>query len=67
MDFSTVIGFLLGGSFLGFVEFLLRRYDNKHDRFENIVKEIANIRQDLYVYRTKGDLNGLLFCEVNND
>lgn len=55
MDFSTVIGFLLGGSFLGFIEFLLRRYDNKHDRFENIVKEIANIRQDLKRVEEKGD------------
>lgn len=55
MDFSTIIGFLLGGSFLGFIEFLLRRYDNKHDRFESIVKEIANIRQDLKRVEEKGD------------
>lgn len=55
MDFSTMIGFLLGGSFLGFIEFLLRRYDSKHDRFENIVKEIANIRQDLKRVEEKGD------------
>lgn len=55
MDFSTIIGFLLGGSFLGFIEFLLRRYDSKHDRFESIVKEIANIRQDLKRVEEKGD------------
>lgn len=55
MDFSTVIGFLLGGSFLGFVEFLLRRYDSKHDRFDSIVKEIACIRQDLKRVEEKGD------------
>lgn len=55
MDFPSVIGFLLGGSFLGFIEFLLRRYDNKNDRFDGIVKEIAGIRQDLKRVEEKGD------------
>jgi len=55
MDFSTLIGFLLGGSFLGFIEFLLRRYDSKNDRFSEIVKEMAEIRRDLLRVEEKGD------------
>lgn len=55
MDFSTVIGFLLGGSFLGFIEFLLRRYDSKNDRFSEIVKAMADLQNDLKRVEEKGD------------
>ena len=55
MDFATIISFLLGGGFLGFIEFLLRRYDSKNDRFDAIVKEIAGIRNDLKIIEEKGD------------
>lgn len=55
MDITAFIGFLLGGGFLGFVEFLLRRYDNKNDRFADLVKELASLRQDLRRVEEKGD------------
>ena len=64
MDFSTIIGFLLGGSFLGFIEFLLRRYDNKNDRFSEIVKEMAQMRQDLKRVEEKGDKREAIAARV---
>jgi len=47
LDLQALFGFILGGSFLGFVEFLLRRHDAKNDRFQALVKEMAQIRADL--------------------
>ena len=40
MDIAvSVFSFILGGSFLGFLQFLISRKDSKNDRFDAIVKE----------------------------
>lgn len=64
MDMQSVVSFILGGGFLGFMEFLLRRYDQKNDRFAGVVKEIAGIRQDLKRVEEKGDKREAISCRV---
>ncbi|MBE5996994.1 MAG: hypothetical protein E7240_06540 [Lachnospiraceae bacterium] len=52
---QTFIGILLGGSFLAFLEFLIQRYDKKHDRFAEIKKSIEELRKDIGRIDAKGD------------
>lgn len=40
MTWTVLIGFLTGGSFLAFLQFLITRHDNKHDKQEEILSEI---------------------------
>ena len=57
MDIAvTTISFILGGSFLGFLQFLISRKDQKNDRFDAIVKELAEMRKDIKAIDEKGDL-----------
>ena len=55
MDLTMVFSFILGGSFLGFIEFLVRRYDSKNDRFDVLVKEMAEIRKEIRSIDEKAD------------
>lgn len=55
MDFTVIAGLLLGGGFLGFLEFILKRYDSKNDQYTVIVKELACIRKDLQELSDRGD------------
>lgn len=52
---TTLISFILGGSFLGFVQFLISRRDSKNDRFDAIVKELAELRAEIRSIDEKGD------------
>lgn len=52
---TTLISFILGGSFLGFVQFLISRRDSKNDRFDAIVKELAELRSEIRSIDEKGD------------
>jgi len=64
MDFTTLISFLLGGSVLGFIEFLLRRYDSKNDRFAEVVKELAQVRADIKQIEEKEDRRAAVTARV---
>lgn len=44
---QAILGFILGGGFLTFVQFLITRSDSKNDQFEAIVKAIAEIKTDI--------------------
>ena len=44
---QTLIGVLLGGSFLAFVQFLIQRADSRTDSYEAIVKAIAEIKKEI--------------------
>lgn len=44
---QTLIGVILGGSFLAFVQFLIQRADSKTDQYEAIVKAIAEIKKEI--------------------
>lgn len=39
----TVAGFLLGGGFLTFVQFMINRHDQKHDKSKDIVERIEEL------------------------
>lgn len=43
----SIIGFLLGGSFLGFIEFLIHRHDEKNDRVGVIMKRLDELEKQI--------------------
>ena len=43
----TVLGAMLGGGFLGFIQFLISRKDNKKEEGKNILKAINDLRGDV--------------------
>lgn len=51
----SVLGFLLGGSFLGFIEFMIHRKDEHNHRFEEIEKSIKQIGASLDAMDAKAD------------
>ena len=51
----SVLGFLLGGSFLGFIEFMIHRKDEHNHRFEEIEKSIKQIGARLDAMDAKAD------------
>ena len=44
---QTFLGILLGGSFLAFLQFLITRYDNKHDKFDEINNRFSEFEKTL--------------------
>ena len=40
---TTVIGFVLGGSFLTFLQFLINRHDNKQDKNDAVLSAIKDL------------------------
>lgn len=68
---QAIIGFLLGGGFLTFIQFLISRSDAKNDQFEAIVKsiadlhsEISDLRNELKNLDEKGDMRGAIDARV---
>ena len=48
MDFiQTLVGGLVGGGFIGFLEFLIRRKDEKSDKNSEILKAIKNLAESI--------------------
>lgn len=65
MDIAmTVFSFVLGGGFLGFLQFLISRKDAKNDRFDAIVKEIAELRSEIRGLDEKGDMRDAIESRV---
>lgn len=65
MDIAvTTISFILGGSFLGFLQFLISRRDAKNDRFGAIVKELAELRSEVRALDEKGDMRDAIESRV---
>lgn len=52
---ETFIGILLGGSFLAFLQFLITRHDNKHDKFKEIMQAIAELEKKVDSLDEKGE------------
>jgi len=53
---ETFIGILLGGSFLAFLQFLITRHDNKHDKFKEIMQAIADLEKKVDLLDAKGEM-----------
>ena len=41
---SSVIGVLLGGGILAFVQFLIQRHDTRHDRLKDVTESIETLK-----------------------
>ena len=41
---TSVIGVLLGGGILAFIQFLITRYDTRHDRLKAVTKSIETLK-----------------------
>lgn len=51
----SILGFLLGGSFLGFIEFMIHRKDEHNKKFEELQKSIKELSTRLDRMEAKGD------------
>lgn len=45
--YQTLIGGLLGGGLIGFLEFLIRRKDNKDDKHSEVLKQLKEISEKI--------------------
>jgi len=45
--FTTLIGVLLGGGVLAFVQFLIQRHDSKHDKLKGVTDAIQTLSDDM--------------------
>ena len=43
MDMTTLVSLLAGGGILTFVQFLISRYDKKHDKNEEVLSELKTL------------------------
>lgn len=55
MYIISLISAMIGGSFLAFVQFLISRHDNKKDRYNDIIKELSSLRNEIRLIDEKGD------------
>ncbi len=55
MYIISLISAMIGGSFLVFVQFLISRHDNKKDIYNNIIRDLAEIRSEIKKVDEKGD------------
>lgn len=51
----SLLGFVLGGSFLGFLEFMIHRKDERNGRFAEIEKAVKEINSRLDVMEAKAE------------
>ena len=61
---QTFLGIILGGSFLAFLEFLIQRYDKKHDRFKTIEESIKALAEKVVQIDEKADRREAVSCRV---
>ena len=52
---QTVIGGLIGGGLIGFVEFLIRRNDDRHDKLDRVLHRLDEIEKRIEQLDDKGD------------
>lgn len=55
MYIISLISAMIGGSFLAFVQFLISRHDNKKDRYNDIIKELSSLHNEIRLIDEKGD------------
>ena len=48
MDIAkTVLSLLIGGGLLAFIQFLITRHDNRHDKFKTVLDAIKGVRSEV--------------------
>lgn len=53
--FQTLVGGLIGGGLIGFIEFLIRRRDERNDRSADILRRLDGIDRRIKELDEKGD------------
>lgn len=58
MEFwQTLIGVLFGGGMIGFIEFMIRRKDEKEDKNSEVLKKLGEIEDKIDALESKVDAN----------
>ena len=52
---TTIMGVVLGGGVLAFIQFLITRHDNKHDKLGGIMEAIKALSAKVDTLEAKGD------------
>jgi hypothetical protein len=52
---TSVISVLIGGGILAFLQFLITRHDNKHDRLKELLDAIKGVKKDVDAVRSEAD------------
>lgn len=71
----TILGVVLGGGILAFIQFLITRHDNKHDRLKGVTDSIKTLSDDMNIrfdaldkkidtVEAKADENFTVSCRV---
>lgn len=55
MIWQTILGGLLGGGFIGLIEFLIRRSDEKHDKNDIVLKKLDELDRKIGQVEAKAD------------
>ena len=45
--FITILGVVLGGGILAFIQFMITRHDNKHDKLKGVKDSIETLKTDM--------------------
>lgn len=53
MDWTTIISIIGGGAFLSFLEYLVKRHDDKKGKTSAIAKAIEGVKQDVETLRSE--------------
>ncbi len=61
---EAFIGVLLGGGILTFAQFLITRYDNKHDRLRTVIDMIKTLEKKVEQVERKGDERAAIAARV---
>ena len=56
MSWTVALGFIGGGSFLAFLQYLITRHDSKKEKKDEILKEIKSVKKD--VSEVKEEMEG---------
>ena len=54
---QTLLGGLLGGGFIGLIEFLIRRKDTQQEKSSEVLKKLGKIEKKIDTLETKVDAN----------
>ena len=61
---NVIIAGILGGGFMGFMEFLIKRKDAKHDKSDEIIKRLDHIEGRIDSIDAKADEREAIACRI---
>ena len=64
MDMMTLFSFILGGSFLAFIEFLINRHDKKNEKLTAILNKITALEKKVDELDRKDDEQNAISARI---